>query len=163
MSSFVRFVQSFARSRWILGIGNRACNLTRIKEGKFTIASMHGRSPTTDFILLYQASSLRPDTESPLLSPSRCPRARARALQSIPAGKRVAERKCTYVRVAKRCERSVRDISPPRAGGGGEAGERGSRLRNPPTRSRSASPKSQGSCQGCTAECTVGVGMLEIR
>lgn len=48
---------------------------------------------------------------------------------------------------AKRCERNERvEIS---RGERKRASEHGSRLRNPPTRSRSASPKSQGSCQGC--------------
>lgn len=44
-------------------------------------------------------AALRLDTESPLLSPSRCPCARAHALQSISSGKkRVVGRKCTYAR-----------------------------------------------------------------
>lgn len=94
-----------------------------------------------------------------------CMRARALecAIQSIPVGKRVVGRKCTDIRARSKEMQEERARYLAAEGKGGEMGERAwLSLTKSANALRFASPKSQGSRQGCTAECTLGVGMLEI-
>jgi len=110
------------------------------------------RRKDQQFSLLHRPSSrapLRPDTESSLLSPSSC--ARARATIDTSRKKNSRAKVCIRARSEEMREERARYLAAERRGKGLEGTS--SRLRNPPT--RSASPKSQGSRQGCTVECTV--------
>lgn len=84
---------------------------------------MHGKGRR--FSLLYQRSSCAPfrsDIESPLLSPSRCPCTRARALQSIPSGKKSSRAKvCIRARSEEMREERARYLAD--EGKGRETGE----------------------------------------
>jgi len=129
---------------WYSGLTRR-----QIKEEKFMMGERAGRTNSFHCYISQVRARRFVRIQNRLYFRRRA--VRARALQSIPAGKRIVGRKCTYARVAKRCERSVRDISPLR---GGEEGERARLPLTKSTPTRSVSPKSQGFCQGYTAECT---------